>query len=92
MSDYHPGPVWILCPSTEVHVLQYIVNQVRLRHFDLPFREGLNVDADVVVEGPLVVNIKLRSDLRDFLEYFCAAWRGKYAVVHVEEEDTFTLI
>ena len=38
-----------------------------MRHFDLPFGEGLNFDDDVVVEGPLVFNIKLGSDLRDFL-------------------------
>ena len=63
-----------------------------MRHFDLPFGEGLNFDDDVVVEGPLVFNIKLGSDLRDFLEYFYAAWKGKYAVVHVDKEDEFMLI
>ena len=42
-------------------------NQVGLRKIDISIGEGLNVDANVAAECPLIFNIKLGSYLHDCL-------------------------
>ena len=50
----------------------------------IPLREKLNVDTDVVIEGPLNLNVKLSSYICDRLANFCVAWGVKDAIVHVD--------
>ena len=66
--------------------------KVRLLNIDLTVGEGLNVDANLVIQGPLIFNIKLGLYLRDCLGDCYVFWRGKYAAIHVDNEDYFTLI
>ena len=65
---------------------------MRLRNIGHPFGEELNVDADVVVEGPLIFNVKLKSSLCDNLVNLCVAWRGKDAIFHMDNEDNFAFV
>ena len=65
---------------------------MRLRNLDITAGKGLNVDANVVVKGPLIFNVKLGSDLRYCLVDYCLASGGKYAIVHVYNKDEFVLI
>ena len=57
----------------EVYILHNLVYQVMLRKLDLTVGEGLNVDYDVVIEGPLISTVKLESYIRDRLVNFCVA-------------------
>ena len=91
-SEYHDGLGWLWAwrrPSREVHALHDLVNWVRLQNIDLTVREVLNVDADLVVKGPLIFHIKLGYDLHDRLVNCCFVWGGRYAVVHVEDKDDY---
>ena len=53
---------------------------------DVPVEERLNVDTNLVVEGPLIFNVKLESYLHDNLVNCCIFWREKYAIFHLENE------
>ena len=44
-----------------VHVLKTNFNQVRLQNLYITVGEGLDFEANVVVEGPFIFNIKLVS-------------------------------
>ena len=70
----------------EVQILHDLVNQVRLWNLDILNGEGLNVDIDVVIQVPLILNIKLGSLLCDCLTNYCISWEGKHAVVHIDDE------
>ena len=74
----------------EFHVLKNLVNQMRFLKIDLTVGEGLNVDASVVVEVPLIFNVKLGSYLYNRLFDCCGYWGGKDAVVIVYNKDEFT--
>ena len=76
----------------EVYILHDLVNQVRLRKLDLPVGEGLNVDADVGIDGPFILNVKLGSYFCDHLVGCCIAWGVKDAVIHVDCEYFFASI
>ena len=76
----------------EVYVLHNFFNQVRLPKLYTPFREGINVYTDVVVEGPLILNVKLVSDLCDILVDCCVTWGGKDSLVQVDKQDDFASI
>ena len=65
---------------------------MRLRNIGHPFGEELNVYADVVVEGPLIFNVKLEYYLRDHLINFCISWGVKDATSHVDDEYDFALV
>ena len=65
-----------------------MVNQVRFRKFDLHIREGINVDTNLFAKSPLILNVKLGSDLSYHLVNICVAWGGKYAVVIVDNNMT----
>ena len=79
-------------PSREVPVLHNLVNQVRLQKLDIPVGQGLNVDSDVVTEGPLIFNVKLGSDLCDYLVDCCVSWGIKDPVVQIDNNYDFALI
>ena len=74
----------------DVYVMQNLVYQARLGNLDLPVREGLCADANVVAEGPLIFNVKLGSYLYNRLFDCCGYWGGKDAVVIVYNKDEFT--
>ena len=76
----------------KVHVLHYMFNHVKLLKIDIPVGKELNVDAYIAVKDTLIFNIKLESDLCYRLVNFCVAWGGKYAVLHVDDEDEFASI
>ena len=42
-----------------------------VENIDIHIGEVLNVEFDVVVEGPLIFNVKLGSDFLDYLFDFC---------------------
>ena len=65
---------------------------MRLQKLDITIGEGLNVESDVVVEGPLIFNVKLKSSLCDNLVNLCVAWRGKDAIFHMDNEDNFAFV
>ena len=65
---------------------------MRLQKIDLPFREGLNVDFDVVAKGPLIFNVNIGSNIPDHLADLCVTWGGKHFSVHVDNEDDFMSI
>ena len=93
--ENHTGFVWSWArwrPSRRVNGLNDLVNQVRLRKLDLYMGEVLNVDSDIIVEGPLIFNVKIGSYLCDFLVDWCITWGGKYSVVHVDNVDKISSI
>ena len=75
----------------EVYVLHNFVYQVMLQNIDLTVREGLNVESNIFIKVPLILNVKLDSYICNRLVDYCAAWVGKYVIVHVDTEDDFAL-
>ena len=95
LKEYHTRLRWRWVwnhPSREVHVLKYLINKVRYQKIDLPAGEELNVDTGVVVEGPLIFNFNLGSNIFDRLVNCWIDWGGKDSVIHIDEEDYFTLV
>ena len=76
----------------EVYVLNDLIYQVRLQKIDLPVREGINVDANIIVEVLLIFHVKIESYICDYLVDLSVAWGGKDAIVNVENEYNFVLI
>ena len=65
---------------------------VEVEIFYLPVGEGLNVDADVVIKGNLIFNVKIDSDICDRLVVFYVALSGKDSAIHVDNKDDFASI